>query len=225
MNSINSISDPQRFEAMLKKHEVPTIQVIDIQEGSIKLIIEGCEEDIERLLIQIKSGELTELDGFPVEDVQILSESSEDDESSEKKWRLVEEIVTNQITAGRDLNGADFSDADLRNVYLRGANLRDADLSGSDLSGSDLRNAYLRGANLRDTDLRDADLSGADLSGADLSGADLRGADLSGANLSDANLNGIKLDKIQFLGNLGIDQELKKDRKPQKRPNQPRSNL
>jgi uncharacterized protein YjbI with pentapeptide repeats len=209
---ISLISDPQIFEALFKKYGRDTIHITDIREGSIKLIIEGSQEDIERLLILIKSGELTELDGFPVEDAQILSESSEDDESSEQKWRLVEEIVTNQII-GRDLSGADLSDADLRNVYLIRADLSGADLSGADLSlanlsGTDLIVANLSGANLSSAnlssanlmlanlsgaDLRDANLSGANLMLANLSDANLSGANLSGANLSDANLSGADL--------------------------------
>jgi DNA-binding Xre family transcriptional regulator len=212
---ISLISDPQIFEALFKKYGRDTIHITDIREGSIKLIIEGSQEDIERLLILIKSGELTELDGFPVEDAQILSESSEDDESSEQKWRLVEEIVTNQII-GRDLSGADLSDADLKNACLIGASLSGADLNDSDLShaylsdanlsGSYLSHAYLMLANLRGANLSDADLSDADLSGANLSGANLRGANLSGANLS-----GIQVEKTRFSDNLGITEELKKD--------------
>ncbi|MEG5061947.1 pentapeptide repeat-containing protein [Microcoleus sp. A2-C5] len=205
MNSINSISDRQRFEAMLKKHGVPTIQVTDIQEGSIKLIIEGSEEDIERLLIQIKSGELTELDGFPVEDVQILSESSEDGESSEEKWRLVEEIVTNQII-GRDLNGADLSDADLSGACLIDANLNEADLSDSDLNSANLRGANLRGANLSGTDLSDTNLSDTNLSGTDLSDANLSSTILGRFNLREALQRGAlqrdarALQRIALLG-------------------------
>jgi tetratricopeptide (TPR) repeat protein len=71
---INSISNIQVIAAILKEHGGDTIQITDIQEGSIKLIIEGSQEDIDRLLIKIQSGELTELDGFPVEDAQILAE-------------------------------------------------------------------------------------------------------------------------------------------------------
>ncbi|MCC3531410.1 MAG: pentapeptide repeat-containing protein [Microcoleus sp. PH2017_22_RUC_O_B] len=237
---ISLISDPQILEAILKKYGGDSIHITDIQKGSIKLIIEGSQEDIERLLIQIQSGELTELDGFPVEDAQILSESSEDDESSEQKWSLVEEIVTNQII-GRDLSGVDLSDADLSGACLtyanlsganlsgadlsgaklRTAKLRSADLSGADLSGAKLRSADLSGANLslanlslanlRSADLRSADLRSADLSFADLRSADLSGADLSFANLSGADLSSIQVEKTRFRHNLGITEELKKD--------------
>ncbi|MEG4321611.1 MULTISPECIES: pentapeptide repeat-containing protein [unclassified Microcoleus] len=189
---INSISNLRILATILRENGGDTIQIIDIQEGSIKLIIEGSEEDIERLLIQINSRELTELDGFPVQDAQILSETSEDDESSQQKWRLVEEIVTKQIL-WRDLSCANLSDADLRNACLTGADLSGADLSGADLNGANLSGAKLNGANLSGADLSRANLSRAKLSGADLSRADLSGTDLSGADLSGAKLNGANL--------------------------------
>jgi uncharacterized protein YjbI with pentapeptide repeats len=194
---IDSISNLQILAFILKEYGGHTIQITDIKEGSIKLIIEGSEEDIERLLIQIKSGELTELDGFPVENAQILSESSEDGESSEEKWRLVEEIVTNQII-GRDLSGVDLSDADLRGACLidadlSGANLNNADLNSANLSGANLSGAYLSGANLNRAYLSGAYLSGAYLSGAYLNRAYLNRAYLNNANLSDSYLSGADL--------------------------------
>ncbi|MEH2181478.1 hypothetical protein [Nostoc sp.] len=80
---INSIQNLKIIELILREYSGETIEIIDIQEGSIKLIVEGYQEDIERLISFIKSGELEELGGFPVEDIQILSESSDGDKSSE----------------------------------------------------------------------------------------------------------------------------------------------
>src|SRR6476661_6582618 len=201
---IDSISNIQVIAAILKEYGGDTIQIADIQEGSIKLIVEGSREDIERLLSKIESRELTEIDSFPVEDVQILSESSEDGESSEEKWRLVEEIVTNQII-GRDLSGADLSDADLRNAYLIYANLNEADLSYSDLSGAqlsdaNLSDANLSGVNLSGANLSDANFSDANLILANLRGANLRGANLSGRDLSDADLILANLSNAELSG-------------------------
>jgi DNA-binding Xre family transcriptional regulator len=217
---IDSISNIQIVAAILKEYGGDTIQITDIQEGSIKLFVEGSQEDIDRLLRQIQSGELTEIDGFPVGDVQRLSESSEEGDSSKQKWRLVEEIVTNRIR-GRDLSSADLSDADLTNAYLIGANLSGADLSGADLilaylSDADLSDADLSGAYLSDADLSGAYLSraylsGANLSGANLSGVNLSGADLSGADLSDADLSGIQVEMARFRNNLGITEQVKQD--------------
>jgi uncharacterized protein YjbI with pentapeptide repeats/DNA-binding Xre family transcriptional regulator len=196
---INSPANLKIIAAVLKEYGGHTVEIIDIKEGSIKLIIEGSQEDIERLLSQIKSGELTEIDGFPVEVAQILSESAEDEESSKQKWRLVEQIVTNPIK-GRDLSGADLSDADLRNTRLINANLSNADLSDSDLSGVKLSDADLSGAKLIGADLINAKLSGANLIGANLIGAYLIGADLSGAYLIGADLSGAKLNGANLIG-------------------------
>ncbi|RUS94453.1 hypothetical protein DSM106972_093480 [Dulcicalothrix desertica PCC 7102] len=161
---INSINNHLAvlLESILRQNSGDTITIIRTEKGSIKLIIEGSQEDIRRLISRIQSGELRELNGFPIEDIQILKESSGDDGSHEidDKWRIVQEIVE-QPVKGRNLSGADLS----------GADLSGADLSGADLSGADLSNA---------------DLSGADLSGADLSGADLSGADLTGAIVKNA---------------------------------------
>ncbi|MEH1822115.1 MAG: pentapeptide repeat-containing protein [Nostoc sp.] len=174
---INSVDNLKFLELILQEYSGDTIEITDIKEGSIRLFVEGSPEDIERLVSRIKSGELKTVAGFPVEDVQILSESSDDDESSEsdEKWRLVQEIVSQPVKM-RQLNGVDLSDADLSGADLSGANLIGADLSGADLRNVDLRYANLSYANLIGADLSDADLSYANLIGADLSDADLRNA-------------------------------------------------
>ncbi|MBP5974767.1 pentapeptide repeat-containing protein [Brasilonema sp. CT11] len=157
---INSDHNFKILQLILQEHSGDTITITDIQEGSIRLIVEGSQKHIERLVFQFKSGKLKEVNDFPVEDAQILDD----------KWPLVQEIVS-QPVKDRNLIGADLSDAD-----LSGADLSDANLSGADLSGADLS-----GANLSDADLSGADLSDADLSGADLSGVNLSDTDLSGA--------------------------------------------
>ncbi len=193
------------LELVLRNFSGDTIKITNIKEGSIRLILEGSQEDIERLVSRIKSGELTELSGFPVEDIQILSESL-DDESNEldDKWHLVQEIVS-QAVKGRNLSGADLSGADLSGADLSGANLIFADLSGADLSGADLSGANVIQANWSDADLSGANLSGvnvifADLSSANLSGADLSGANVIQANWSDANLMGANLMGADLMG-------------------------
>jgi uncharacterized protein YjbI with pentapeptide repeats/acetolactate synthase small subunit len=202
---INSGLNFKDLESILRIYSGDTVKIIDIKEGSIKLFVEGSQEDIDRLVSRIKSGELKEVSGFPVEDVQILSESSEDDESNEldDKWCLVREIVTQGITDRNlskvDLSDADLSGADLSYDYLRDADLRDADLSGANLIGADLSGANLSGANLSGANLS-ADLSGANLSGANLIVADLRFANLSHANLSHANLSGTNLSGTNLSG-------------------------
>jgi uncharacterized protein YjbI with pentapeptide repeats len=205
IGDLNSFGDSSRVEFILREFAGDTIKITDIKEGSIRLTVEGSQEDIDRLVSLIKSGELKEVSGFPVADVQILSESSEDDESNElnNKWHLVREIVTQGIR-DRNLSGVDLSDADLSGANLSFVvDLSGADLSGADLSGANVIRANLSGADLRSADLKSAELMSANLSGADLSGANLfranlfranlSGADLSGANLSGAKLSGADL--------------------------------
>jgi uncharacterized protein YjbI with pentapeptide repeats/DNA-binding Xre family transcriptional regulator len=202
-NSINNDLSVS-LQAILQVYGGDTIKITDIKEGSIRLIIEGSPEDIKQLLSRFNSGELTEVSGFPVENVQILSESSDDDESNElnDKWRLVEEIVSQRVHT-LNLSGADLSDAD-----LSGADLSGADLSGADLSGAELRRAKLNLTGLRDANLSDANLSDANLSGAYLGGADLSGAYLIGADLSCANLRGANLSRAYLIGGYLIGADL-----------------
>jgi uncharacterized protein YjbI with pentapeptide repeats len=204
IGDINSLTDLSRVEFILREYSGDTINITDIKEGSIRLTVEGSQEDIDRLVSLIKSGELKEVSGFPVADVQILSESSEDDESNElnNKWHLVREIVTQGIRP-RNLSGVDLSDADLSGVDLSGADLSGADLSSADLSDADLRSADLRSADLRSANLSGANLSGADLIDANLSGADLNSAKLIYAYLIRAYLSGADLiDAYLFGANL-----------------------
>jgi DNA-binding Xre family transcriptional regulator len=222
---LDSLPNVTILTTILRQYSGDTIKIVDIQQGSIRLIIEGSPEDIDRLLSRFEAGGITELDGFPVESERILDNSADgSDERLNNKWDLVREIVSNPMV-GRELIGVDLSDADLSGAILsdtdlRDADLRDADLSGAnlslamlrdaDLSGANLsltmpRDADLSGANLSDANLSDANLSdanlssailrGANLSGAILSGANLSGAILSGANLRDANLSGANLSR------------------------------
>ena len=226
IGDINSFGDSSRVEFILREFAGDTIKITDIKEGSIRLTIEGSQEDIDRLVSRIKSGELKEVSGFPIADVQILSKSSEDDESNElnNKWHLVREIVTKGFRP-RNLIGVDLSDADLSGANLIRANLIRADLSDADLSGANLSGANLIRADLIRADLNGANLSGAiltrakligaklshanlshaslsraDLSGADLSGADLNSADLNSADLSGANLRSADLSGANLYG-------------------------
>ncbi|WP_375495945.1 pentapeptide repeat-containing protein, partial [uncultured Nostoc sp.] len=166
---INSIDNWKIIESIARQYSGNSINIIDIKKGSIRLIIEGSQEDIKRLISLVESGQLTELNGFPVEDIQILNQGLDSEESDElnDKWRLVQEIVSHAV---------------------RGRNLRDADLSDADLSSANLIRAKLSRADLTDTNLSGANLSGANLSGANLSGANLIRANLTSTKLSGTNL-------------------------------------
>jgi uncharacterized protein YjbI with pentapeptide repeats len=175
------------------------ITITDIQEGSIRLIIEGLLEDIEQLIFRFNSGELTEISGFPVMDIQILSKSSDDNEINKlnDKWRLVQEIVS-QVVDARNLSGADLSDADLNSTYLNNADLSDADLSDADLTGANLTGAQLNHANLTGAQLNHANLIGANLIDADLSDANLNRVNLINAKLNCAGMHRTNLSEANL---------------------------
>ena len=187
-------------EELVSKLKNINIKIVDAEKGSIKLIFEGSEKDLERLKALIQSGELTEVSGKTIENVKFIDAEIEERELRNKidtRNNLVQEIRSQNVE-GRNLEKVNLKLCNLRDIFLIQANLRNANLSGADLrnadlSGADLRNANLSRTFLRDADLRNANLSGADLSGAYLSrtflsGADLRNANLSGANLSSADL-------------------------------------
>ncbi|NEO69293.1 MAG: hypothetical protein F6K52_07345 [Moorea sp. SIO3H5] len=85
---IDSAEHLKRIESSLQNSSGETIKISDIKRDSIQLIVEGSQQDIERLVSQIKSGEVIELSGFPVQDIKILNKTSEDDQNNEldPKW-------------------------------------------------------------------------------------------------------------------------------------------
>ena len=194
---IESVTNLKILQAILREHSGNTIEIQDIQPGSIKISLEGSPEDIEKLITAIKSGELKQLDDFPIEDIIKLNEEVATEDNNDK-WQLVKKIRDREI---KELNfpEIDLSDTDLSFANLIGANLIGANLSGANLIDANLIDANLSSAYLIDADLSgayliDANLSRANLSGANLSRANLSGANLSSANLSRANLRSSKID-------------------------------
>jgi uncharacterized protein YjbI with pentapeptide repeats/predicted transcriptional regulator len=169
---VDSVDNWRIFQLILRQHSGSSINIVDIESGSIRLIIDGSHEDIQKLIANFMVGKLTELDELPIRSIQILTENLDIKTSS--KWDLVKEIVDSR----RTIIGADLSNTDLSDTDLSGANLIGANLSGTDLSGADLS----------DANLSDADLSSANLSGAHLGNANLGGANLISANLSNTHL-------------------------------------
>ncbi|HLP87535.1 MAG TPA: pentapeptide repeat-containing protein [Nostocaceae cyanobacterium] len=192
---IDEVQDPKIIQSILREYSGDTIEITAIREGSIKLTIKGSQEDIEKLISCIKSGELRELNGFPIEDIEIFSEDldKEDNNKINNKWDLVREIVT-QGAEEKNLQNADLSDADLSNADLSRANLNRADLSNANLSHANLIAAKLffadlSCANLISTDLMDAKLTHAKLTYAELTHANLIAAKLTRADLTHAYLS------------------------------------
>jgi uncharacterized protein YjbI with pentapeptide repeats len=209
---VDSVDSWEIIQLLLRQNSGNSINIIDIESGSIRLTVEGYREDIQKLVGNIRLRELTELSGVPVENIEILTKNL--DANKIGKWHLVKEIIDSTIIgrkliganlsdanlSGADLIGANLSDSDLSGTYLSGAYLNDADLSDANLSGADLIGANLIGANLSRANLIAANLGGADLGDANLSGADLIGANLSGTNLNGANLSGADLSGADLIG-------------------------
>ncbi|NJL11318.1 MAG: pentapeptide repeat-containing protein, partial [Calothrix sp. SM1_7_51] len=121
-----------------------TFTIKDIQKGSIKITINGSPEDVEKLHELFESGELVDVLGIPVENVELLgTEDTEED----KKLQFIERIIAGE-DFGNDLVGVDLSGAFLSKANLEGANLRIANLEGANLEGANLYGANLYGANL-----------------------------------------------------------------------------
>lgn len=147
-----------------------TIAIVDIDTGSIKLILSGSSEALEKIESLFKSGELSEELRDLVLDVHLLEKN--------------EQVLLLQKHGGAALN-------------LSKTNLSKANLTGTDLSGANLCEANLRGTNLSRTNLSEANLSRANLIEANLSRADLSGTDLSGARFG-RNLGLTELDKFNM---------------------------
>ncbi len=200
----------EAFEDDLEKRYQVDIKIIGIDKGSIKLTLDGSQEDIERLDTLFKAGELKEVLGIPVEDVRIVTESDNrqlvftvaGDIDSEVLAQLKAEIAEKRLVekirmawvVGQNLSGTDLSGVNLSGVILSGAILSRANLSRANLRGTDLRWAYLSKA-----DLSKADLSGSNLSETDLSEANLSETNLTEANLSKADLIGANLKRADLI--------------------------
>ena len=115
-----------------------SIEILDIYEGSIKLILGGSSEALERIEELFNSGQLSKVEGIAVQGTHFLS-----------KGELVQLIRENAGEA--NLSGADLSGADLIGANLRGANLSEANLSEANLSRADLSGANLIGADVSRT--------------------------------------------------------------------------
>ncbi|MEB3360151.1 MAG: pentapeptide repeat-containing protein, partial [Synechococcales bacterium] len=158
-----------------------SIKFLDVDEGSIKLILGGSEEALERIEALFKAGELAQIEGIEVQDVHFL-----------ERDELVA-LIRKNGGVDLDLSKADLGGANLSGAALFRANLFRANLSRASLYGANLINANLSGADLFGAVLSTANLFGAVLGGANLSGAALFRANLFRANLSRASLSGANL--------------------------------
>ncbi len=181
-----------------------SLTIYDIDEGSIKLFLNGTQEDLEKLENAFKSGELKDIFDIPIEDVNFVEDSKH-----KLALTITGDISYTDIAKLKSaLTGVEEKEIlvqKIRNegkiLNLANANLSDANLSGIYLIAAKLQNANLQNANLSRANLQNANLSRANLQNANLQNANLSRANLSNANLSDANLNGT------YLGNTTINKK------------------
>lgn len=193
-----------------------SIEIVDIQEGSIKLILTGKTKALVKILTLYTLREFREVEGINIEYVEFaVNDFSGVDlsgvdlsETNFSEAKFIEAILiganlsranlsraslSRASLSGTNLSGADLSIAKLIETILIGANLSKTNLSLAILSKANLSLAILSGANLSGANLIGADLIRADLSEAIISEAILSKANLSGANLIGADLSGATL--------------------------------
>ncbi|MEO0988489.1 MAG: pentapeptide repeat-containing protein [Cyanobacteria bacterium J06639_14] len=108
-----------------------TIEILDMDEGSLKLILGGSQKALERIQSLFESGELTEVAESLIQDIHFLDKSE-----------LIELIKKNGGSA-LNLTRVDLSEADLSEVDLSKADLSKANLSRANLSQANLSRANL----------------------------------------------------------------------------------
>ncbi|MFM6668523.1 MAG: hypothetical protein ACKPJO_00020 [Dolichospermum sp.] len=83
INSVDKIEFLQAMQAILRQYSGNTITITDVKSGSIKLFIEGNQADIERLVDLIQGKILTELNGFPIQSIEMLhTDENRDDQQN-----------------------------------------------------------------------------------------------------------------------------------------------
>lgn len=97
--SKDDIAKLQAITALLQDLTGDTsIKIVDIEKGSVKLILEGSQQSLEQIDTLFKTGQLTEVLGIPIQDVQFVdstaSEPNKDIKGIEKK-RLAFTIAGN----------------------------------------------------------------------------------------------------------------------------------
>lgn len=197
-----------------------SLQIVDISEGSIRLILEGSPEGIERLEQLFKSGELTEVLNLPVENVSFVNTGTSKNNkkrlaltiaghatqgdienlkaalinnSNQENTVTMSSYLTNQKDIPRDLINQNFSRQDLRGKdFFSGANLRGANFSGANLEKVDFSDAQLQGANFQGANLREANFThtSVDYDDDSVPKVNFSYADIQGTNFTDAQLKG-----------------------------------
>jgi uncharacterized protein YjbI with pentapeptide repeats/transcriptional regulator with XRE-family HTH domain len=183
-----------------------SITIVDIERGSIKLILEGSQEGLERLENLFRSGQLEDVLGVSIEDVEFVTLPNSNPSKKRLAFTIAGDVPESEIailkaalaetsddTVEQSENQNPISRSNPISLKLVFVNLIRGNLGGSFRIFRNLIRADLRNANLRSTYLNNANLSDTNFSGANLSGTNLRSSNLSNANLSNANLSNANL--------------------------------
>ena len=165
-----------------------SIEIAFFTEGSIKLVLNGSPEGLEKLQKLYDSGELAEvLDGRSVEYVH----SIESDTTEARKSRLVQVIRLRKRSIRTTISDFIFvNNTATASIAVAGTAIAiGAMIGGAHLSAAALMLYKDLIAEAR-TRTQNIDLRRADLSGTNLRGLDLRGIDLEGTDLTHADVTG-----------------------------------
>jgi uncharacterized protein YjbI with pentapeptide repeats len=195
-------------ELLKKKTGDNSIDIAFFQEGSIKLILNGSLEGLDKLQEMFEAGELSQLNIPHVEAVTPVDGNSQD----ARKARLIQALRLRWRAS--IINGARARD--LASALDLASNIAsDLDLaSASNLSSyiaSDLDLVLDRARDIACDIASNLAFSGADLSGANLSGANLRYINLRGVNLTGAKLTHADVTGTIFRDNPGLTEADKRD--------------
>ena len=158
--SNTTTAEIQAFVQLLrKKTGDDSIDVAFFMEGSIKIILSGSPEGLEKLQEMFESGELEDLEIPPVEEIYRV----DNDTTDARKARHIKALRLRQPLVPLASDNIPESE-NVRFRYLNSKSIRNLSIK------IELRQANLRGANLRRLDLRKIDLTDADLTDADVTG-------------------------------------------------------
>jgi len=203
------------------------IEIEEIEQGSIKLILKGSKKDIEKIEKLFKTGNLTEISGIPVKNIQLIDSldlqkrqlalTIDGDINPDFLAELNTELKQSRlVTVNRD----NLRTPNLRFLIvllisiptilfeysrqLQQQNSYDHNIKRCTLQ-QDCKelvkiNQSLDGINLNGANLIKANFIGANLTKASFTGANLTGANLFGANLTKASFTGADLTGANLFG-------------------------
>ncbi|AFY49045.1 hypothetical protein Nos7524_3247 [Nostoc sp. PCC 7524] len=102
---INCVDNVKLLQTILREYSGDTITIIDIKSGSIKLFIEGSQADIERIVNLIQAKTLTELNGFPIQSIQMLDTDESRDNQRNNIISLSGKFDRRNFPVGWDIPG------------------------------------------------------------------------------------------------------------------------